>query len=156
MLHGWGMEKEGEALFLVHIGNRAALPPGFLKRYCRESFGRRLVRWIRTAFGRLTTHPLAFSELSYRYCRIPVAERCAEADCNFSRWRYEDAYRLLSEAGFYLYQSDSGFEGWTPGDEYRELMETGRVNTPVKVLHFDGARRYFIECSVDNEKNAQE
>lgn len=146
VLSDMGEDKNtGELIFLIHVGQRSALPPGFLKQYCKESLCHKLLRWGRALLGRALTPPLSFSELSYRYCRIPVPMRSAEGGDVFSRRKAEDAYTLLRNAGFCLYHAVDGWNAWTPYEEYCELMKRGLVTEPMQALVFDRTRRYMRE-----------
>ncbi|MBQ5664446.1 MAG: hypothetical protein IIV41_01100 [Akkermansia sp.] len=59
-------------------------------------------------------------------------ERCDEAVQGAFSWRLEDAFHVLREAGFLLY--DDGRGEWTPCNIYRHLMELGRAEGGMLVL----------------------
>ena len=120
--------KDGCAVFRLHLGCRKALPADFMRRYGTESFREKLCRLLKCAVSRL----LGAGAFSYHRCRIPVAARASESDDVFA-WRLEDAFQILREAGFLLHDDNRG--EWSPYDIYRHLMQHGRVELPMPVLH---------------------
>lgn len=136
-----------ELVFRVHIGNRAALPVGFLEQHCRESRGERLWRLGRNLVGWLL-HPCGFSSLSYRYCKIRVQRRSMEDAPLISCLKIEDAFRLLRSAGFWLYD-DRDPHTWSSYDVYCVLMREKRLETPMQALHFDPKIKFFSESGME-------
>lgn len=107
--------------FRLHLGNRAALPPDFMRRYCAESLGEKLLRLLCRWAGEGTRH----------HFRMNVAPYDTTEQGLFA-WRVEDAFHVLREAGFLLY--DDGRGEWTPCNIYRHLMEQGRAEGGMLVL----------------------
>lgn len=115
--------REGVAHFRLHLGHRRALPKGFLRAYCAESCGERLRRFLAWCFCRQTRH----------HFRMPVKRYDAALYGVFS-WRLEDAFSVLREAGFLLYDDKRG--EWSPKEIYGHLKQQGRVSAPMPV-HMD-------------------
>ena len=111
----------GQIHFRLHLGNRAALPPDFLRRYCAESAGEKLLRLLARWAGEGTRH----------HFRMKVEPYDASLYGLFA-WRVEDAFHVLREAGFLLHDDNRG--EWSPYDIYRYLVEQGRISTPMPVL----------------------
>ncbi len=111
----------GQIHFRLHLGNRAALPPDFMRRYCAESPGDKLLRLLCRWAGEGTRH----------HFRMKVAPYDTTEQGLFA-WRVEDAFHVLREAGFLLHDDNRG--EWTPCNIYRHLMEQGRISTPMPVL----------------------
>ncbi|MBQ3217603.1 MAG: hypothetical protein IJB33_01875 [Akkermansia sp.] len=107
--------------FRLHLGNRAALPPDFMRRYCAESPGEKLLRLLGRWAGEGTRH----------HFRMKVEPYDASLHGLFA-WRVEDTFQILREAGFLLLDDSRG--EWSPYDIYRHLMEQGRISTPMPVL----------------------
>lgn len=107
--------------FRLHLGNRAALPPDFLRRYCAESLGEKMLRLLGRWAGEGTRH----------HFRMKV-EPYDTSECGLFAWRVEDAFHVLREAGFLLYDDNRG--EWTPCNIYRHLVEQGRISSPMPVL----------------------
>lgn len=107
--------------FRLHLGNRAALPPDFMRRYCAESPCEKLLRLLCRWAGEGTRH----------HFRMKVEPYDASLHGLFA-WRVEDAFQILREAGFLLHDDNRG--EWTPCNIYRHLMEQGRISTPMPVL----------------------
>lgn len=119
--------EDGSAVFLLHLGDRKALPADFMHRYGTESFREKLCRLLKCVASRL----LGAGPFSYHRCRIPVAAGTSKTDDVFA-WRVEDAFHVLREAGFLLHDDNRG--EWSPYDIYRYLVEQGRISTPMPVL----------------------
>ena len=111
----------GQIHFRLHLGNRAALPPDFMRRYCAESPGEKLLRLLCLWAGEGTRH----------HFRMKVEPYDASLHGLFA-WRVEDAFHVLREAGFLLLDDNRG--EWSPYDIYRYLVEQGRISTPMPVL----------------------
>ena len=111
----------GQIHFRLHLGNRAALPPDFMRRYCAESLGEKLLRLLGRWAGEGTRH----------HFRMKV-EPYDTSEYGLFAWRVEDAFHVLREAGFLLHDDNRG--EWSPYDIYRYLMEQGRISTPMPVL----------------------
>ena len=111
----------GQIHFRLHLGNRAALPPDFMRRYCTESPGEKLLRLLCLWAGEGTRH----------HFRMKVEPYDTSLYGLFA-WRVEDAFHVLREAGFLLHDDNRG--EWSPYDIYRYLMEQGRISTPMPVL----------------------
>lgn len=111
----------GQIHFRLHLGNRAALPPDFMRRYCAESLGEKLLRLLCLWAGEGTRH----------HFRMKVEPYDASLYGVFA-WRVEDAFHVLREAGFLLHDDNRG--EWSPYDIYRYLVEQGRISTPMPVL----------------------
>ena len=111
----------GQIHFRLHLGNRAALPPDFMRRYCAESPGEKLLRLLGRWAGEGTRH----------HFRMKV-EPYDTSIYGLFAWRVEDAFHVLREAGFLLHDDNRG--EWSPYDIYRYLMEQGRISTPMPVL----------------------
>ena len=107
--------------FRLHLGNRAALPPDFMRRYCAESPGEKLLRLLGLWAGEGTRH----------HFRMKV-EPYDTSEYGLFAWRVEDAFHVLREAGFLLHDDNRG--EWSPYDIYRYLVEQGRISTPMPVL----------------------
>lgn len=107
--------------FRLHLGNRAALPPHFMRRYCAESPGEKLLRLLGRWAGEGTRH----------HFRTKVEPYDASLHGLFA-WRVEDAFQILREAGFLLHDDNRG--EWSPYDIYCHLVEQGRISTPMPVL----------------------
>ena len=107
--------------FRLHLGNRAALPPDFMRRYCTESPAEKLLRLLGRWAGEGTRH----------HFRMKV-EPYDTSIYGLFAWRVEDAFHVLREAGFLLHDDNRG--EWSPYDIYRHLMEQGRISTPMPVL----------------------
>ena len=107
--------------FRLHLGNRAALPPDFMRRYCAESPGEKLLRLLARWAGEGTRHHFRMKVETYDTSVYGVFA-----------WRVEDAFHVLREAGFLLHDDNRG--EWSPYDIYRHLMEQGRISTPMPVL----------------------
>lgn len=120
--------KDGCAVFCLHLGCRKALPADFMRRYGTESFREKLCRLLKCVVSRL----LVAGAFSYHRCRIPVAARASESDDVFA-WRLEDAFQILRDAGFLLYDDHRG--EWTPYNIHRHLMQRGRVSAPMPALY---------------------
>ena len=118
----------GQIHFRLHLGNRAALPPDFMRRYCAESPGEKLLRFLGRWAGEGTRH----------HFRMSVAPYDTSVYGVFA-WRVEDAFLVLREAGFLLYDNLRG--DWTPYNVYRHLMEQGRSSEPMPML-CEGADGY--------------
>lgn len=119
--------------FRLHLGNRAALPPDFMRRYCAESPGEKLLRLLCLWAGEGTRH----------HFRMKV-EPYDTSEYGLFAWRVEDAFQVLCEAGFLL-RDDSRGE-WSPYDIYRYLMEQGRISTPMPVLRASPAGYTETTC----------
>lgn len=111
----------GQIHFRLHLGNRAALPPDFMRRYCAESLGEKLLRLLGRWAGEGTRH----------HFRMKV-ETYDTSVYGLFAWRVEDAFHVLREAGFLLHDDNRG--EWSPYDIYRCLVEQGRISTPMPVL----------------------
>ena len=111
----------GQIHFRLHLGNRAVLPPDFMRRYCAESLGEKLLRLLGRWAGEGTRH----------HFRMKV-ETYDTSVYGLFAWRVEDAFHVLREAGFLLHDDNRG--EWSPYDIYRYLMEQGRISTPMPVL----------------------
>ena len=111
----------GQIHFRLHLGNRAALPPDFMRRYCAESPAEKLLRLLSRWAGEGTRH----------HFRMKVEPYDTSVYGLFA-WRVEDAFHVLREAGFLLRDDNRG--EWSPYDVYRHLMEQGRISTPMPVL----------------------
>ena len=111
----------GQIHFRLHLGNRAALPPDFMRRYCTESPGEKLLRLLCLWAGEGTRH----------HFRMKV-EPYDTSIYGLFAWRVEDAFHVLREAGFLLHDDNRG--EWSPYDIYRYLVEQGRISTPMPVL----------------------
>lgn len=107
--------------FRLHLGNRAALPPDFMRRYCAESPGEKLLRLLGRWAGEGTRH----------HFRTKV-EPYDDSLYGLFAWRVEDAFHVLREAGFLLHDDNRG--EWSPYDIYCHLVEQGRISTPMPVL----------------------
>ena len=107
--------------FRLHLGNRAALPPDFMRRYCAESPGEKLLRLLGRWAGEGTRH----------HFRTKV-EPYDDSLYGLFAWRVEDAFQILREAGFLLHDDNRG--EWSPYDIYCHLVEQGRISTPMPVL----------------------
>lgn len=112
---------DGEVHFRLHLGNRSILPPDFMRRYCSESLGEKLLRLLCRWAGEGTRHHFRM--------RVGVYDA---SEYGVFAWRVEDAFRVLREAGFLLYDDNRG--EWTPCNIYRHLMEQGRAAEPVPAL----------------------
>ena len=104
--------ENGCAVFVLHLGCRQALPADFMRRYCPESIREKVRRWGKCVLSRL----LGVGAFSYHRCRIPVAARGANMADVFD-WHLEDAFQVLRDAGFLLYDDYRG--EWTPYNVYR-------------------------------------
>ena len=111
----------GQIHFRLHLGNRAALPPDFMRRYCAESLGEKLLRLLGRWAGEGTRH----------HFRMKV-ETYDTSVYGLFAWRVEDAFQVLREAGFLLHDDNRG--EWSPYDIYRYLMEQGRAEGDMLVL----------------------
>lgn len=111
---------DGVAHFRLHLGHPRALPEGFVRTYCAESWGERLRRYLAWCFWRQTRH----------HFRLPVRRYDASVYGVFS-WRLEDAFSVLQEAGFLLYDDNRG--EWSPCEIYRHLRQQGRASAPMPV-----------------------
>ena len=111
----------GQIHFRLHLGNRAALPPDFMRRYCTESPAEKLLRLLGRWAGEGTRH----------HFRMKV-EPYDTSIYGLFAWRVEDAFHVLREAGFLLLDDNRG--EWSPYDIYRYLVEQGRISTPMPVL----------------------
>lgn len=111
----------GQIHFRLHLGNRAALPPDFMRRYCAESLAEKLLRLLSRWAGEGTRH----------HFRMKV-ETYDTSVYGLFAWRVEDAFHVLREAGFLLHDDNRG--EWSPYDIYRYLVEQGRISTPMPVL----------------------
>ena len=111
----------GQIHFRLHLGNRAALPPDFMRRYCAESLGEKLLRLLCRWAGEGTRH----------HFRMNVAPYDTTEHGLFA-WRVEDAFHVLRDAGFLLHDDNRG--EWSPYDIYCHLMEQGRISTHMPVL----------------------
>ncbi len=111
----------GQIHFRLHLGNRAALPPDFMRRYCAESLGEKLLRLLCRWAGEGTRH----------HFRMKV-ETYDTSVYGLFAWRVEDAFHVLQEAGFLLHDDNRG--EWSPYDIYRHLMEQGRAEGDMLVL----------------------
>lgn len=107
--------------FRLHLGNRAALPPDFMRRYCAESPGEKMLRLLGRWAGEGTRH----------HFRMKVEPYDTSLHGLFA-WRVEDAFHVLRKAGFLLYDDNRG--EWTPCNIYRHLMEQGRAECGMLVL----------------------
>ena len=107
--------------FRLHLGNRAALPPDFMRRYCAESPGEKLLRLLSRWAGEGTRH----------HFRMKV-ETYDTSVYGLFAWRVEDAFLVLREAGFLLHDDNRG--EWSPYDIYRYLVEQGRAEGDMPVL----------------------
>ena len=136
--------EDGSAVFLLHLGDRKALPADFMHRYGTESFREKLCRLLKCVASRL----LGAGPFSYHRCRIPVAAGTSKTDDVFA-WRLEDAFLVLRDAGFLLYDDHRG--EWKPSDIYTHLMEQGRVSIPMPVLH-EGPGGYKESFACDDGK----
>ena len=104
---------EGVVHLRLHLGHKSSLPAGFVRRYCAESCG----AWICCRLIRCLG-------VGYAHFRMRVG-RYDETEHGAFSWRLEDAFRVLREAGFLLY--DDGRGEWTPCNIYRHLVEQGRA-----------------------------
>lgn len=147
IVQDWYSTCGDELVFRVHIGNRAALPAGFLEQYCRESRGERLWRLGRNLVGWLL-HPCGFSSLSYRYCRIRVQRRSTEDAPLISCLKIEDAFRVLRSAGFWLYD-DRDPHSWPSYDVYCVLIQEKRLANPMQTIHFGPQKKFFSESGTE-------
>ena len=111
----------GQIHFRLHLGNRAALPPDFMRRYCAETPGEKLLRLLGRWAGEGTRH----------HFRMKV-ETYDTSVYGLFAWRVEDAFHVLQEAGFLLHDDNRG--EWSPYDIYRHLMEQGRAEGDMLVL----------------------
>ena len=111
----------GQIHFRLHLGNRAALPPDFMRRYCAESAGEKLLRLLSRWAGEGTRH----------HFRMKV-EPYDTSEYGVFAWRLEDAFHVLREAGFLLHDDNRG--EWSPYDIYRYLVEQGRAEGDMPVL----------------------
>ncbi len=111
----------GQIHFRLHLGNRAALPPDFMRRYCAESPGEKLLRLLCLWAGEGTRH----------HFRMKV-EPYDTSIYGLFAWRVEDAFHVLREAGFLLHDDNRG--EWSPYDIYRYLVEQGRISSLMPVL----------------------
>ena len=113
--------RDGIVHFRLHLGHRRGLPAGFLRAYCAESWGERLLRYMaRCLCGKLRHH-----------FRMTVPQYDA-AQYGVFAWRLEDAFSVLREAGFLLYDDKRG--EWAPKEIYEHLRQQGRVSAPMPVL----------------------
>ena len=92
----------------------------FVRRYCAESCR----AWICCRLIRCLG-------VGYAHFRMRVG-RYDETEHGAFSWRLEDAFRVLREAGFLLY--DDGRGEWTPCNIYRHLVEQGRAEGGMLVL----------------------
>lgn len=111
----------GQIHFRLHLGNRAALPPDFMRLYCAESLAEKLLRLLSRWAGEGTRH----------HFRMKV-ETYDTSVYGLFAWRVEDAFHVLQEAGFLLHDDNRG--EWSPYDIYRHLMEQGRAEGDMLVL----------------------
>ena len=111
----------GQIHFRLHLGNRAALPPDFMRRYCAESPGEKLLRLLSRWAGEGTRH----------HFRMKVPPYDASL-CGVFAWRLEEAFSVLRKAGFLLY--DDGRGEWAPKEIYGHLRQQGRASAPMSVL----------------------
>lgn len=111
----------GQIHFRLHLGNRAALPPDFMRRYCTESPAEKLLRLLCRWAGEGTRH----------HFRMKVEPYDTSLYGLFA-WRVEDAFHVLREAGFLLHDDNRG--EWSPYDIYRYLVEQGRAEGGMSVL----------------------
>ena len=111
---------EGVVHLRLHLGHKSSLPAGFERRYCAESCGEWIWRQLMRCLGE-----------GYSHFRMRV-ERYDETVYGVFSWRLEDAFRVLREAGFLLY--DDGRGEWTPCNIYRHLVEQGRAEGGMLVL----------------------
>ena len=114
------MVHDGVVHLRLHLGHKSSLPAGFVRRYCAESCSEWFCRQLMRCLG-----------VGYFHFRMRV-ERYDEAVQGAFSWRLEDAFHVLCEAGFLLY--DDGRGEWTPCNIYRHLMELGRAEGGMLVL----------------------
>ena len=113
--------RDGMVHFRLHLGHRRGLPAGFLRTYCAESWGERLLRLLAWFLCGQSRH----------HFRMTVPPYDAALDGVFA-WRLEEAFSVLREAGFLLYDDRRG--EWTPKEIYGHLRQQGRVSAPMPVL----------------------
>ena len=111
---------DGVVHLLLHLGNKAALPADFVRRYCVESRRERLLRLLVRCVGR-----------GFYHFRMKVACFDESAHGVFA-WRVEDSFHELRKLGFLLYDDNRG--DWTPYGIYQYLLEQGRATAPMPVL----------------------
>ena len=113
--------REGVVHLRLHLGCRGKLPVDFMRRYCAESWRERVLRLMSFWAGEGTRHHFRM--------RVGVYDA---SEYGVFAWRVEDAFRVLREAGFMLYDDARG--EWTPGNIYFHLVEQGRIFEPMRVL----------------------
>ena len=113
--------RDGMVHFRLHLGCRRSLPAGFLRTYCAESWGERLLRYMARCLCGKSRH----------HFRTTVPRYDAALHGAFA-WRLEDAFSVLREAGFLLYDDKRG--EWAPKEIYEHLRQQGRVSAPMPVL----------------------
>ena len=113
--------REGVVHLRLHLGCRGKLPADFMRRYCAESWRERVLRLMSFWAGEGTRHHFRM--------RVGVYDA---SEYGVFAWRLEDAFHVLREAGFLLY--DDGRGEWTPCNIYRHLMEMGRAEGGMLVL----------------------
>lgn len=113
--------RDGMVHFRLHLGCRRSLPAGFLRAYCAESWGERLLRYMARCLCGKSRH----------HFRMTVPQYDA-AQYGVFAWRLEDAFSVLREAGFLLYDDKRG--EWAPKEIYEHLRQQGRVSAPMPVL----------------------
>ena len=113
--------REGVVHLRLHLGCRGKLPADFMRRYCAESWRERVLRRMSFWAGAGTRHHFRM--------RVGVYDA---SEYGVFAWRLEDAFRVLREAGFLLYDDCRG--EWTPCNIYRHLVEHGRVAGCMPVL----------------------
>ena len=113
--------RDGMVHFRLHLGHRRGLPAGFLRTYCAESWGERLLRYMVRCLCGQTRH----------HFRMKVPPYDATLYGVFA-WRLEEAFSVLRKAGFLLY--DDGRGEWAPKEIYGHLRQQGRASAPMPVL----------------------
>lgn len=113
--------RDGMVHFRLHLGHRRSLPAGFLRTYCAESWGERLLRYMAWCLCGQSRH----------HFRMTVPLYDAALHGAFA-WRLEDAFTVLREAGFLLYDDKRG--EWAPKEIYEYLRQHERVSAPMSVL----------------------
>ena len=114
------MVHDGVVHLRLHLGHKSSLPAGFVRRYCAESCSEWFCLQLMRCLG-----------VGYFHFRMRVGVYDASEYGVFA-WRVEDAFRVLREAGFMLYDDARG--EWPPCNIYAGLLEQGRVAEPMRVL----------------------
>ncbi len=113
--------RDGMVHFRLHLGHRRGLPAGFLRTYCAESWGERLLRYMARCLCGQSRH----------HFRMKVPPYDASLYGVFA-WRLEEAFSVLRKAGFLLYDDRRG--EWAPKEIYGHLRQQGRASAPMPVL----------------------